>query len=216
MYTVVPYDRFILSKGHAAAALYATLYECGFIGQEHIDNYCKNGALLGGHCTANVPGVEVSTGSLGHGLSIGCGMAIAGKGKYKVYVLMSDGECDEGSMWEAALFAAHHRLDNLTVIIDYNKIQSFGRTKDVLDLEPFGDKWKAFGWSVWECDGHNFDDIEMALVTSSLGKPKCIIAHTVKGRGVSFMEDKLEWHYKTPTKEQVEESLVELNENRVH
>ena len=210
MYTVAPYDRFILSKGHAAAALYATLYEKGFIGTEHLEQYCENGALLGGHCTANVPGVELSTGSLGHGLSVGCGMAIAGKGKNRVFVLLSDGECDEGSVWESALFAAYHHLDNLTVIIDYNKIQSFGRVRDVLGLEPFVDKWKSFQWEVKDIDGHNYEQIEKALNLHAPGKPMCIIAHTIKGKGVSFMEDTIEWHYYSPNDKQLELAMKEL------
>ena len=207
-------DRFILSKGHAAAAVYATLCERGLLGLYDLERYCQDGALLGGHITSDVPGVEVSTGSLGHGLSIGCGMAIDGKGRNRVFVLMSDGECDEGSVWEAALFASHHALDNLIVIIDYNKIQSFGRVKDVLDLEPFGDKWRAFGWAVQEINGHDFEQIERTLraIPFVKSKPRCIIAHTIKGKGVSFMENKLEWHYKSPNKEELERALGELGE----
>jgi len=208
-------DRFILSKGHAAAAVYATLCEAGFLDIDWLERYCQNTAPLGGHITANVPGVEVSTGSLGHGLSIGCGMAIDGqseKRQYRVFVLMSDGECDEGSVWEAALFAPYHNLENLTIIIDYNKIQSFDRVENVLELEPFADKWESFGWAVQEIDGHNFEDIKKTLgnIPFEKGKPSCIIAHTIKGKGVSFMENKVEWHYKSPTKEQLEMSLKEL------
>ncbi len=208
-------DRFILSKGHAAAAVYATLCEAGFFNKDWLERYCQNAGPLGGHITSNVPGVEVSTGSLGHGLSIGCGMALASrseKEQYRVVVLMSDGECDEGSVWEAALFAPSQHLENLTVIIDYNKIQSFDRVKNVMDLEPFAAKWRSFGWAVKEIDGHNFTDIQktFASLPFKKGKPSCIIAHTIKGKGVSFMEDKLEWHYKSPTQEQVELSLKEL------
>jgi len=208
-------DRFIMSKGHAAAAVYATLCETGFLDINWLVRYCQNEAPLGGHITANVPGVEVSTGSLGHGLSIGCGMAIDGRSEYRqyrVFVLMSDGECDEGSVWEAALFAPYHNLENLTIIIDYNKIQSFDRVENVLELEPFADKWKSFGWAVREIDGHNLQDIKKTLenVPFEKGKPSCIIAHTTKGKGVSFMENKVEWHYKSPTKEQLEMSLKEL------
>jgi len=208
-------DRFILSKGHAAAAVYANLCEAGFFTRDLLERYCQNAAPLGGHITANVPGVEVSTGSLGHGLSIGCGMALASrseKQQYRIFVLMSDGECDEGSVWEAALFAPYHNLENLTIIIDYNKIQSFDRVKDVLDLEPLADKWKSFGWAVQEIDGHNFEVIKKTFmdIPFEKGKPSCIIAHTIKGKGISFMEDKLEWHYKSPTKEQLELSLKEL------
>ena len=208
-------DRFILSKGHGAAAVYAALAECGFFPKEWLDRYCQDGSPLGGHITFNVPGVEVSTGSLGHGLSIGCGMALAGKRQhqpYRVFVTMSDGECDEGSIWEAAMFAPYHKLDNLITIVDYNKIQSLDEVKKVLDLEPFADKWKAFGWSVLEIDGHDFTQIKEAL--SSLpfenGKPSCIIAHTVKGKGVSFMENQIAWHYKSPNSEQLKQSLKEL------
>jgi len=209
-------DRFILSKGHAAAAVYATLCETGFFDKSWLDRYCDNAAPLGGHITANIPGVEVSTGSLGHGLPIGCGMAIAGQSKrqqqYYVFVLMSDGECDEGSVWEAALFAPYHHLENLVLIIDYNKIQSFDRVKNVLDLEPFADKWRSFGWAVQEINGHNFEEIKKAFssIPFQKGKPSCIIAHTIKGKGVSFMENKVEWHYKSPTKEQLEMALKEL------
>ena len=209
-------DRFILSKGHGCAALYAVLAEQGFFPKEWLDTYCQDGAHLAGHITHHgVPGVEVSTGSLGHGLSIGCGMALAGKRDscpYRVFVLLSDGECDEGSTWEAALFAPHHHLDNLIAIVDYNKIQSFGRVKEVLDLEPLAAKWRAFGWAVQEIDGHNFREIEKALlsVPFDVGQPSCIIAHTIKGKGVSFMENQLAWHYKSPNDEELQQALAEL------
>jgi transketolase len=208
-------DRFILSKGHAAAALYAVLAERGFFPKEWLETFYQNGSRLPGHVTYGVPGVEVSTGSLGHGLSIGCGMALAGKhdGKsYRVFTLLSDGECDEGSTWEAALFAPHHRLDNLVAIIDYNKIQSFGRVKEVLDLEPFTAKWQSCNWGVREIDGHDVEAIENALcdVPFITGKPSCIIAHTVKGKGVSFMENDLAWHYQFPNDDQLRQALAEL------
>ena len=208
-------DRFILSKGHAAAVLYAVLAEKGFFPKERLETYCQDGSKLTGHISHCVPGVEVSTGSLGHGLSIGCGMAIAGRraGKpYRVFVLLSDGEMDEGSAWESILFAAHHRLDNLVAIVDYNKIQSFGAVKDVLNLEPLAEKWRAFNWAVCEIDGHDCGAIESTLAGVPLeqGKPSVIIAHTVKGKGVSFMENKLEWHYKTPTPEELQQALKEL------
>jgi len=208
-------DRFILSKGHAAAAVYAALAELGFFPKEWLDTFCQDGSKLAGHITYGVPGVEVSTGSLGHGLSIGCGMALVGKrgGKsYRVFVLLSDGECDEGSTWEAALFAPHHRLDNLIAIVDYNKIQSFGTVKEVLDLEPLADKWRAFRWAVREIDGHDHEQIEEALTSVPFepGKPSCIIAHTVKGKGVSFMENQLGWHYKSPDEEQLRHAMAEL------
>ena len=209
-------DRFILSKGHGAAAAYAVLAERGFFPLTWLDTYCQDDSVLEGHITSHgVPGVEVSTGSLGHGLSISCGMALAGKRErlpYRVFAVLSDGECEEGSTWEAVLFAAHHRLDNLIAIVDYNKIQSFGTIKEVLDLEPLADKWRAFGWSVREIDGHDCAQIEDALkgVPFKPDKPSCIIAHTIKGKGVSFMENQLAWHYKSPTVEQLAQALAEL------
>ncbi len=209
-------DRFILSKGHAVAALYATLAQRGFFSAKILDHYCQDGKKLPGHATKqSVPGVEVSTGSLGHGLSMASGMALAGKRddkKHRVFVIMSDGECDEGSVWEAALFSSHHKLDNLTLIIDYNKLQAFGRTNDVLKLEPLKEKWQAFGWAAREINGHNFSEIEKTLLTVPFveGKPSVIIAHTIKGKGVSFMEDKLEWHYNNLSKEDYQRALKEL------
>ena len=209
-------DRFILSKGHGCAAVYAVLAERGFFPKEWLDTYYQDGSHLAGHITHyGVPGVEASTGSLGHGLSIGCGIALAGKRdgcSYRVFVLLSDGECDEGSTWEAALFAPHHRLDNLVAIVDYNKIQSFGTVKEVLDLDPLASKWQAFGWATREIDGHDFVQIENALlsVPFETGRPSCIIAHTVKGKGVSFMEGQLAWHYKAPNDEQLRQALAEL------
>ncbi len=209
-------DRFILSKGHACAALYAVLAERGFFPKAWLDRFCKDGSPLAGHIThTGVPGVEVSTGALGHGLAIACGMALAGKRdarSYRVFVLLSDGECDEGSTWEAALFAPHHHLDNLVAIVDYNKIQSLGTVKEVLDLEPLAAKWQAFGWAVREIDGHDFEQIEHSLlnVPAEPGKPTCIVAHTVKGKGVSFMENKLLWHYRAPDSEEMCKALAEL------
>jgi len=208
-------DRFILSKGHAAAAIYAALAYKKFFPLEWLNTFCLDGSHLAGHITYGVPGVEVSTGSLGHGLSIGCGMAIAGKRdgrSYRVFVLLSDGECDEGSTWEAILFAPHHRLDNLIAIVDYNKIQSFGTVKEVLDLEPLAKKWETFGWATQEIDGHDFGQIGKALLSVPFvpGRPSCIIAHTVKGKGVSFMEGQLAWHYQAPNDEQLAQALKEL------
>jgi transketolase len=213
-------DRFVLSKGHGAAALYATLAESGFFPVGWLQDFCQNGSSLPGHITHfGIPGVEVSTGSLGHGLSIAAGMALACKrdGRtYRVFTLLSDGECDEGSTWESALFAPHHRLDNLVAIIDYNKIQSLGTVKEVLDLEPLADKWKAFGWAVREIDGHDIMQIHEALgsIPIARGTPSCVIAHTIKGKGVSFMEDRLLWHYRTPQGEEFEAALAELLENK--
>ncbi len=217
-------DRFVLSKGHGCAAVYAVLAECGFFPKEWLDTYYRDGGRLAGHMThKGVPGVEVSTGSLGHGLSIACGMALVGKREnlpYRIFTLLSDGECDEGSTWEAVLFAGHHKLDNLVAIVDYNKIQSLGRVENVLDLEPFVQKWKAFRWSVREIDGHNHADIKKALSNLPMekDKPNCVIAHTVKGKGVSFMEDLLLWHYRTPNKEDLKRAMEELdgkNENSI-
>lgn len=208
-------DRFILSKGHAAATMYAVLAEQGFFPLEWLDSFYQDGAFLAGHVIHDIPGIEASTGSLGHGLSIACGMALAGKRdskSYRVFTMLSDGECDEGSTWEAVLFAQHHRLDNLVAIVDYNKIQCFGRVEEVLNLEPFAEKWKAFGWSVREINGHDFDQIEQALsnVPFSKGRPSCVIAHTIKGKGVSFMEDKLLWHYRSPQGDEYRDACVEL------
>jgi transketolase len=209
-------DRFILSKGHGAAILYAVLAERGFFPKERLDTYYQDGSALAGHATSHgIPGVEVSTGSLGHGLPIGCGMALAGKREnkpYRVFVLLSDGELDEGSNWEAILFAPHHQLDNLIAIVDYNKIQSFGAVSEVMELAPLLDKWRAFRWAVREIDGHAHAQIESALssVPFELGKPSVIIAHTIKGKGVSFMENQLAWHYKSPNAEQLAQALAEL------
>lgn len=212
-------DRFILSKGHGCAALYAVLAECGFFPLDWLDTFYQNGSRLAGHIThTSAPGIEVSTGSLGHGLSIATGMALAAKrsGKsYRVFCMLSDGECDEGSTWEPILFAPHHQLDNLVAIVDYNKIQSLGTVKEVLDLDPFAAKWRAFGWAVREIDGHNLDEVETALsqVPYEQGRPSCVIAHTVKGKGVSFMEDKLLWHYRSPQGEEFKAALAELESN---
>jgi transketolase len=209
-------DRFILSKGHGCASLYAVLAERGFFPLNWLDTFYQNGSCLAGHAThTEVPGVEVSTGSLGHGISIATGMALAAKRdekSYRVFCLLSDGECDEGSTWEAILFAAQHKLENLIAIVDYNKIQSLGTVKEVMDLDPFADKWMAFGWAVREIDGHNLDEIETALtqVPYELDRPSCVIAHTVKGKGVSFMENKLLWHYRTPQGDEFEAALAEL------
>ncbi len=213
-------DRFILSKGHGAAGVYAALAARGFFPADWLDHYGEDGTPLAGHIVhTGVPGVDVSTGSLGHGLPLACGMALAGKrdGRpYRVFALLSDGECDEGSVWEAALFAPQHRLDNLVVLIDYNKIQSFGRVAEVLDLEPLADKWRAFRWSVREIDGHDYDAIHDILgsVPFEADKPSAIIAHTVKGRGVRFMEDQMLWHYRSPDADQVTRALAELEAGR--
>jgi len=206
-------DRLLLSKGHGGVALYTTLAEAGFFPLDWLDTFCQNGSRLSGHITHHgVPGVEMSSGSLGHGLSMGCGMALAGRGRCRAFVILSDGECDEGSVWEAALFAGHHRLDNLIAIVDYNKIQSFGTVREVLDLEPFADKWRAFNWQVREIDGHDYAQIETALtdVPLMVGRPTLILAHTIKGKGVSFMENQLAWHYKSVDQAQLAQALAEL------
>lgn len=209
-------DRFILSKGHACAALYAVLAERGFFPTEWLDTFCQNGSILPGHAThGRIPGVEVSTGSLGHGLSIGAGMALAAKrdaAKHRIFVMLSDGECDEGSTWEPVLFATQHRLDNLIAIVDYNKIQSLGFTKEVMDLEPLAAKWSSFGWTVREIDGHDLGAIQKAFheIPFSDGRPSCVIAHTVKGKGVRFMENQLLWHYRSAQGKEFEDALAEL------
>lgn len=211
-------DRFILSKGHAAAALYAVLAEHGFLSKNEINGFAVNGGALEQHPSRDLKrGIEVSTGSLGHGLSVGTGMAIAGKRDkkdYKVYVLLSDGELNEGSTWEAVMFASHHKLDNLIAIVDYNKIQALGYTKDIINLEPLSRKWLSFGWAVKEINGHDFSQIFEAFdsVPFSEGKPGVIIAHTVKGKGVSFMEDNLLWHYRAPDAKEYEMALKELSQ----
>ncbi len=196
-------DRFILSKGHAGAGVYAALAERGFFPIEKLASHYRDGSDLSGHVShKGVPGVELSTGSLGHGLPVGTGMAYAGMldgASHRVFVLLSDGECDEGSNWEAILFASHHRLDDLIVIVDYNKVQSLKPVPDTLGLEPFADKWRSFGWSVAEVDGHDHDELRRVLgsVPLEAEKPTCVIAHTVKGKGVSFMENSVLWHYRT-------------------
>ncbi len=210
-------DRFILSKGHACAALYAVLADCGFFPVAWLETFYQNGSKLAGHATTSVPGIEVSTGSLGHGLPIACGMALAAKRdghSYRILTILSDGECDEGSVWEAALFAAHHCLENLIVIIDYNKIQSLGNVSDVLKLEPFGAKWEAFGWSVVQIDGHDHEKLIETLANEDdeTRKPKCIIAHTLKGKGVPFMENQLLWHYRSPNADEYSRALQALGE----
>lgn len=208
-------DRFILSKGHGGAALYATLAECGFFPKSDLNRYYIDGGLLPGHLDRTAaPGVEVSAGSLGHGLSLGLGMAAANKMDHRpghIYVLLGDGECNEGSVWEAVMLASTLGLDNLTAIIDYNKWQSFGRTNAVINQANMAERWKAFGWEVHETDGHNTDELERVFRLPQRG-PKAVIAHTIKGKGISFMEDRLEWHYKSPNDQEYEAALRELGE----
>lgn len=209
-------DRFILSKGHAGAGVYSALAEKGFFSTEVLKTHYQNGSLLSGHVShKGIPGVELSTGSLGHGLPVGTGIALAAKmdaKDYRSFVLLSDGECDEGSNWEAILFAAHHKLDNLVAIIDYNKIQSIASVKETLGLEPFEDKLISFGWEVKMVDGHDTDELKKALslVPFKKGKPSVVIANTIKGKGVSFMEHKVLWHYRSPLGNEFEMALKEL------
>jgi len=208
-------DRFILSKGHAATALYAALEYKGFINSEDIASYGKADSLLEEHPSPKLPGVEAATGSLGHGLPIGCGIALAGQIKkqtYRTFVLMSDGECNEGSVWEACLFAAANKLENLCAFVDFNKWQATGRSKEVLALEPLTDKFMSFGWIVHEIDGHNHEQILKAINEPIVGKnkPTMIVCHTVKGKGVSFMEDDNNWHYRIPTAEEIVLAKAEL------
>ena len=208
-------DIVILSKGHAAAALYSVLALQGFFPITWLDEYCKDGAKLGGHVTSkDVPGVELSTGSLGHGLPFGLGIAYSRKisnTKGKVFVILSDGECDEGTTWESALIAAHHGLNNLVVFIDRNRIQSLAGTEDTLKLEPLAKKWTAFGWNAFEINGHSFEEMKNAL--QDLSGPTCVIANTVKGKGVKFMEDSVTWHYKSPNEEELKTALLEIEKN---
>jgi transketolase len=210
-------DRFILSKGHACACLYAILAERGFFPPQWLEEFYRDGTRLAGHATHSTPGVELSTGSLGHGLPVGCGMALAGKrdGRgYRVFVLMSDGECDEGSNWEAVLLAAHHRLDNLVAVIDYNHIQSLAPVNETITLEPLAAKWRSFGWAVREIDGHDLPQIAEAFATIPFepGKPTCVIGHTIKGKGVPFMENSVLWHYRAPDDDECRRALACLGE----
>lgn len=209
-------DRFVLSKGHACASLYVALARSGFFPESWLDSFYKNDGHLFGHAThTGVPGIEVSTGSLGHGLPIAAGMAFAGKRAqqgFRVFCLLSDGECDEGSTWEAAMIAGHHKLDNLVAIVDYNKIQSLGSVPEVLNLEPLADKFAAFGWSTVQIDGHDLDQLQANLQNLPLtpAKPTCLVCHTIKGKGVSFMEDQLLYHYRRPPADEVAKAIVEI------
>lgn len=208
-------DRFILSKGHAATALYVSLSYKNIITKKELNSYTKKGSLLEEHPSPKIPGVEAATGSLGHGLSIACGIALYAKIRKKffmTYVLMSDGECNEGSVWEAALFASAKKLNNLCAFIDYNKWQATGRSKDILNLGSLTKKFKQFGWNVIEIDGHNHDLILKAcqIAIKEKQKPTMVIANTIKGKGVSFMENDNNWHYRVPSEEEVSMSQKEL------
>ena len=212
-------DRFILSKGHAGAGVYAALAESGFIPVDKLKTHYQDGSDLSGHVShKGIPGVEFSTGSLGPGLPVATGMALAAKinkNKHRVVVLMSDGECDEGSNWEAILFAAHHKLNNLVAIIDRNRLQSIHSTEDTLSLEPFPDKWKSFGWEVVEVDGHSHEEIFNACsnINTPQNKPLCVIANTTKGKNVSFMENNVLWHYRSPQGDEYKAAMLELEKN---
>lgn len=209
-------DRFILSKGHAATTLYATLAYRGFFPISLLDSFTEDGGCLAEHPSPGcAPGVEAATGSLGHGLSLGLGMALAGRIKeqsYRVFVVMSDGECNEGSVWEAAMLIPAQKLDNIITVIDYNKWQATGRSNEVMALAPLRQKWEAFGWSTYELDGHDLPAMVDALknVPDGSGKPVAIVAHTVKGKGISFMEDDNNWHYRIPKIEEVHAAHREL------
>lgn len=210
-------DRFILSKGHACVAVYAALAETGFFPVADLDAFGRDHSALMHHISHKVTGVEFSTGSLGHGLPFGTGKALAAKRTkqgWKTFVLLSDGELGEGSNWEAMLFAGHHGLNNLIAILDYNKLQSLTSVENTLKVEPLGDKVRSFGWRVLEVDGHNHDDLKAGLNShpsaSESHKPLFLITHTTKGKGVSFMENRVEWHYKTPSDDQLAQAIAEL------
>ena len=208
-------DRFVLSKGHAGGGLYAALAERGFFPTEELLTHYQDGSRLCGHVSHELPGIEVSTGALGHGLPIAAGMAYAGilqGAGHRIFALLSDGECDEGSTWEAVLFAAQRKLENLVVIVDYNRIQGIAPIADVIELEPFADKWRSFGWAVREVDGHDHASLgdTLGAVPFESDKPSCLIARTTKGKGVSFMEDSVLWHYRIPRGEEFEAALIEL------
>ena len=210
-------DRFILSKGQGCLALYALLAEKGFFPEEELWKFCRIDGILGGHPEIKVPGVEASTGSLGHGLSIGLGMALNAryeKASHRVFVLIGDGESNEGSIWEAALCAGKHRMTGLTVLIDYNKYQSYGSTFEVQDLEPLADKWQSFGFGVAELDGHDVSEIRSVLsrLPVEANRPSAIICHTVKGKGVDFVENNMEWHHKNRVSSQELQALLKALE----
>ena len=210
-------DRFIMSKGHAGAALYAVLAERGFFDEAVLHRHYQNGSYLSGHVShVGIPGVEFSTGSLGHGLPVGAGLAWRARqtgGLWRTYVLLGDGECDEGSIWEAAMFAGHHELGSLVAVVDHNGLQSLGTTEETLRLEPFAAKWESFGWEVARADGHDHAALAEAMrVPRDPGRarPRCVLARTVKGKGVSFMEDQVLWHYRAPSAEELDRALAEI------
>ena len=209
-------DRFILSKGHACVALYAVLADRGFFDKKLLDNFGRKGSILGGHPDMHkVPGVEASTGALGHGFPFGVGMALAGKKDnkdYRAFTLLGDGECQEGSIWEAAMFASQQKLDNLVSIIDYNKLQALDWLDRIVGLEPLADKWRSFGWQVVEVNGHDFVELERVFKEAPVvkNKPTMVIAHTIKGKGISFMEKVPIWHFRLPNPQEAEVACREL------
>jgi transketolase len=208
-------DRFILSKGHAVLAVYAALHLKGWLSQSQLDSYCADGTLLGVHPEHQLRGIDFSTGSLGHGLSFGAGAALAArlqKSTRRAFVLVSDAECNEGSLWEAVMFAAHHRLANLIAIIDLNGQQALGYTDEILSLTVMADRWRAFGWDVHEVDGHNIPDIVrmIANLDTATGPPHVLVARTVFGKGVSYMEGQIKWHYLPMSQEEYRQALAEI------
>ncbi len=208
-------DRFVLSKGHAALALYAALHSAGWLTSERIESYCVNGSPVAGHPEHVLEGVEFSTGSLGHGLSFGAGSALAARLRgsgYRVFVLLSDAECNEGSVWEAVMFSAHHQLANLVAIVDVNGQQALGHTEDVLDLRPLGERWRAFGWDTHEVDGHDPDLIAKTVqdLDTWTGPPHVLVANTTFGKGVSYMERQVHWHYWPMSRGEYEQALREV------
>ena len=210
-------DRLILSKGHGAPALFQVLAERGYFPVSDLDDYGADGGIFAEHppTPSHLPGIEAATGSLGHGLSLGLGMAYAARvtgHDYRVFAVLSDGECNEGSVWEAAMLAGAQRLGRVAVVIDFNKWQATGRSEEVMAVNPLADKWRAFGWETHEIDGHNINSIIALLEPKreAAGKPLAIVAHTIKGKGVSFMEDDNNWHYRIPTSEEVEQAKVQL------
>jgi transketolase len=208
-------DRYIQSKGHSVEALYVVLADRGFFPQTELDSLCRYQSRFIGHPTRKVPGIEMNTGALGHGLPISVGMALAGKmdqAGYRVFTLLGDGELAEGSNWEAAMAASHHRLDNLTAIVDHNTLQITGRTREVCSNEPLDEKFRAFGWAVLTVNGHDIPELTAALSQPpGDGRPACIIANTAKGRGISFIEDVAKWHHRVPSEQELRQALCELD-----
>ncbi|MDR3259590.1 MAG: transketolase [Fusobacteriaceae bacterium] len=211
-------DRFILSKGHAGAAIYAALAEKGFFEIDELKTHYSDGSRLSGHVShKNVPGVELSTGSLGQGVCVAAGMAMAAKKDkktHRIFAITGDGECDEGSVWEMALFSNHYKLSNLTIIVDHNKMQSLDTCENTLKLLDLATKWKAFGWNVKEVDGHNHKELYSVLKINDSEKPMCVIAHTIKGKGISFMENQILWHYRDPQGEYYTNAVDELERDK--